>query len=65
MRGKKNGDGTGSKGGYRPLNEGYSAIDKRGYAGKGSATQSPKAPQGGTGKTSSGGAKPSDQSTKK
>jgi hypothetical protein len=65
MREKKRGDAAGEKSGYRPLNEGYSPIDKRGYVGKGQMTQSPKAPQGSTGKTSSGGAKPSGQSTKK
>lgn len=56
MKGDKNGKGDAvGKTGYRPLNEGYSAIDKRGYTGKDKAGAAqkgqPKPPVGGTGKT--------------
>lgn len=40
------------KGGYRPLNEGYTPQDKRGYVPKASGGSLPKAPIGGTGQTS-------------
>jgi hypothetical protein len=66
MRDKNNGNrDEATKSGYRPLNEGYSPIDKRGYVGKDSAARPPKAPQGGTGKTTSNATKTGSQGEKK
>lgn len=39
------------KGGYRPLNDGYSPAEQRGYVPNGSGGGLPKAPTGGTGQT--------------
>ena len=47
-----NGDKSG-KSGYRPLNEGYSPLEKRGYVPASSGAKLPKAPTGGTGESSS------------
>lgn len=54
------------KGGYRPLNEGYSPSEQRGYVPVGSNAGLPKAPPGGTGESSgsSGQAPGSAQSSK-
>lgn len=41
------------KGGYQPLNEGYTPTEKRGYTSGGQSTGLPKAPVGGTGQTRS------------
>lgn len=40
------------KGGYRPLNEGYSPKEHRGYTPRDQGGNLPKAPQGGTGESS-------------
>ena len=40
------------KAGYRPLNEGYTPKEQKGYSPKGGQTSLPKAPVGGTGQTS-------------
>ena len=40
------------KGGYRPLNDGYSPTGKKGYVPKAPSGGLPKAPAGGTGQTS-------------
>lgn len=37
--------------GYRPLNEGYTPVEKRGYDGAKTTEKLPKAPPGGTGQT--------------
>lgn len=41
------------RGGYQPLNEGYSPTEKRGYIPHGQGGTLPKAPVGGTGQTPS------------
>jgi hypothetical protein len=45
------------KGGYQPLNEGYSPGDRRGYTPHAHGTGLPKAPVGGTGQTTPANAK--------
>lgn len=40
------------KGGYRPLNKGYSPNEQRGYSPKAPCSNLPKPPQGGTGESS-------------
>lgn len=40
------------KGGYRPLNEGYSPKEQRGVVPTGTGGNLPKAPTGGTGQSS-------------
>ncbi len=48
----QNNDGRFKKGGYRPLNEGYSAKEERGYTPKAPSGNLPRPPQGGTGESS-------------
>ena len=50
---RSNGDKS-EKGGYRPLNEGYSPFEKKGYTPVSSGAKLPKAPAGGSGESSSG-----------
>lgn len=47
-----NGTGKFEKRGYRPLNVGYSAEEKRGYSPKAQGANLPKPPRGGTGESS-------------
>jgi hypothetical protein len=47
---KTGGNGKIEKGGYRPLNEGYSPKEQRGYIPSQSG-RLPKAPSGGTGQS--------------
>jgi hypothetical protein len=49
MSKNRNDNGKFEKSGYRPLNEGYSPQDQRGYFPKVTTGQLPKAPKGGTG----------------
>lgn len=51
---KNDGSGNGKveKGGYRPLNVGYSPEEQRGYSPKPQGTGLPKPPLGGTGERS-------------
>jgi hypothetical protein len=66
MRDKSRGDSLkNGKTGYRPLNEGYSPKDERGYAGSSLTGKLPKAPKGGTGQTIFGGTSKTGQITKK
>jgi hypothetical protein len=48
---KTSGNGKIEKGGYRPLNEGYSPTEQRGYVPSPQAGRLPKAPLGGTGQS--------------
>ncbi len=46
-----NNNGKLEKGGYRPLNEGYSPMEQRGYTPATQSGKLPKAPAGGTGES--------------
>ena len=48
---RTDGNGKIDKGGYRPLNEGYSPMEKKGYVPASQTGRLPKAPSGGTGQS--------------
>jgi hypothetical protein len=48
---KNSSNGKFEKSGYRPLNEGYTPNEQRGYVPTAQAASLPKAPEGGTGES--------------
>ena len=66
---RKTGESSGGmekKGGYQPLNEGYTPLANRGYTPSGAQANSgpPKAPQGGSGQSSGGSGQGGDSAKK-
>ena len=60
-----NGKSGDEKGGFKPLNDGYTAVEKRGFAGASTNQELPKAPTGGTGQTALNASTPAPSSAKK